>query len=534
MIVKFILSYCMVIHLGTICQQVQIDKSYTAAVVEYHPVDYPGTEDEQLVARAKTHINLLKNIKQDLEIIVYPEKSVIPYGDVSLLSTVIPKKFDNIICNSTDQLYKEYLKLFSCAAIEYNTTIAITILEKENNCKVDRNCTDVKYYNTVVVFNEQGVVSGRYRKWNLFGEFQMSVPEKPDVTVIQTKNNISFGVITCFDINFNIPAINLTKDLNIKNIIFPNNWISELPYLTSLQVQQMWSHENNVVLLASGGNYPRTGASGSGIYLGENGPLERVFIGGDGGTKVIVQTVTNNESTQNVYNQSQLTDEDTDELAKELDGFFLLRDLSMDDHTSVLMNENKTRILEEVCNGDSVKLCCNFDIIINRNTSTMGINRYKYHLATFNGIRSFSGLRNAGIEACGIVACLNDSLSSCGLRFRNYSEIYWPITFEKIIVEAKFLKDENRAQYPNSVLSSFRPILPKFTSWEKKEEGKYITRKHVLNNSQNRLLTFGIFGRDFSRDSSLIKPSNSGPKNIDKNGVIILSVLILMNVLLFK
>lgn len=60
----------------------------------------------------------------------------------------------------------------------------------------------------------------------------MSVPEKPDVTVIQTKNNISFGVITCFDINFNIPAINLTKDLNIKNIIFPNNWISELPYLT--------------------------------------------------------------------------------------------------------------------------------------------------------------------------------------------------------------------------------------------------------------------------------------------------------------
>lgn len=88
------------------------------------------------------------------------------------------------------------------------------------------------------------------------------------------------------------------------------------------------------------------------------------------------------------------------------------------DYTSVVLNTNKTTIVEEVCNGESIGLCCEFniEISVNESVSNSTGNRYTYHLAAFDGIRSYSGLRDGGIESCGVLACLNDSIASCGQR----------------------------------------------------------------------------------------------------------------------
>ncbi|XP_050513254.1 vanin-like protein 3 isoform X2 [Diabrotica virgifera virgifera] len=446
--------------------------NYTAAIVEYHPdsLNHSWSVDERVMWRAKNHIRILDNITEDLEIILFPEKSLYYMEDVSLSSTVIPK-ISETICNSSESRVKEYLKLFSCAAIRKNTSIAINVIEQDN-CTSNGACESPIYYNTVVIFDNNGRLSGRYRKWNLFGEYQLSKPKEMDITTIRTKHNVTFGIFNCFDIIFNQPSLNLTRDLKLKNILFPNHWISELPYLT-----------------------------------GEKGPVETILIGENGGTKFLVKTVPNLKTEDN-FELDIVEDKDIDDLAIKLDHFFLLRDLSMDDHTSILMKEDQSNIIEQVCNGEDVKICCNFNITIVVNETAKIRNYYRYHMAAFNGIRSFSGIRNASIEACGLVACLNESLSSCARRFPNYTEISWPITFKSIVVEANFTLDESRIQYPNSLLSNLKPILPQYTSWEKRESKESIIRRHSLHKNESRLLSFGVFGRDFNRDDPQDKHSN--------------------------
>ncbi|XP_072394005.1 vanin-like protein 3 [Diabrotica undecimpunctata] len=502
--------------------------NYTAAIIEYHTdsLNYSWSVDERVMWRAKDHIRILDSITEELEIILFPEKSLYYQENVSLSSTVIPKISEKI-CNSSETSVKEYLKLFSCAAIRKNTSIAVNVIE-EDNCTLNGTCESPIYYNTVVIFDNNGYLSGRYRKWNLFGEYQLSKPKEMDITTIKTKHNVTFGIFNCFDIIFNQPSLNLTRDVNVKNILFPNHWISELPYLTALQAQQMYAHENNITLLVSGKNSPMSGGSGSGIYVGEEGPVETILIGGNGGTKLLVKTIPNLETEEN-FDLNIVEDEDIDALAIKLDDFFLLRDLSMDDHTSILLKENQSNIVEQVCNGDDVKICCNFNITIVVNETAKIRNYYRYHMAAFNGIRSFSGIRNASIEACGLVACLNESLSSCALRFPNYTEVSWPITFKSIVVEANFTLDQTRIQYPNSLLSSLKPILPQYTSWEKHESKESVIRRHSLNKNESRLLSFGIFGRDFNRDD--LQDNHSSRSEMLSGSLLVILCLYLVSTL---
>lgn len=47
-----------------------------------------------------------------------------------------------------------------------------------------------------------------------------------------------------------------------------------MPFITAAQVQGAWANANNVVLLASGGNNPEYGSSGTGIYVGKHGAMK--------------------------------------------------------------------------------------------------------------------------------------------------------------------------------------------------------------------------------------------------------------------
>lgn len=59
----------------------------------------------------------------------------------------------------------------------------------------------------------------------------------------------------------------------IQHIIFPTLWYSSTPFYSSLQVQQGYSHSNNVALLAAGANNLVSGQGGSGIYVGDSGAM---------------------------------------------------------------------------------------------------------------------------------------------------------------------------------------------------------------------------------------------------------------------
>lgn len=84
-------------------------------------------------------------------------------------------------------------------------------------------------------------------------------------------------------------------------------------------------------------------------------------------------------------------------------------------------------------------------------------------------------------------------------RFANYSNVIWPVTFHFISIQAEFNYNRHAVQFPNSLLSSLRPIHPSHTKWTKRyiKEHQSVIRTFNLTSSQSRLMTFAIYGRDY-------------------------------------
>lgn len=62
---------------------------------------------------------------------------------------------------------------------------------------------------------------------------------------------------------------------------------------------------------------------------------------------------------------------------------------------------------------------------------------------------------------------------------------------------------DSAIQYPNTLLSSIRPLDKADFEWTSQyyDDNKIVEKTLKLTKPQDRLLVFGIYGRDFSRDS---------------------------------
>ncbi|RZC39270.1 CN hydrolase domain containing protein, partial [Asbolus verrucosus] len=430
----------------------------TVAVVEYHPIFRSGlTKEGRILANAEEHVRKIKAIKP-LDLIVFPE-----YGLTIDPETAIElENFDNP-CNN-EGTYPTFIRDISCAARNASTYVVFNLVRKVKCGRntLSKNCRRYGhfFYNTNVVLNRSGQIIYLYHKYNLFGEKNIDRPLTPQTSGLVTDFGLTLGILSGFDILCKNPAQDLLAYKEINAIVSPSKWYSELPFLTSLQTQRMWSYAHDIPLIAAGVNDPSTGNGGTGIYLDYN--------------SIVLDTSRQNFTGQVCYNSSE---------------------------------ENQ--------------ICCDFTTKITTTPSDIKKNSYTYHLVAYSGVRSFDGFYNGGVEVCGIIACLNASLSSCGQRFPNYDDIEWPITFDQITIKAAFENDENKAQYPNSLLSSIQPIIENQMVWDAKEvkiDGKNcIERTLSLNNPQDRVLTFAIYGRNFARDA--IVPDNDDNVDDDNNNI---------------
>lgn len=110
-------------------------------------------------------------------------------------------------------------------------------------------------------------------------------------------------------------------------------------------------------------------------------------------------------------------------------------------------------------------------------------------------------------------------------RFPKYKDIQWPVTFEYINITAEFQVGGEKIQFPNSLLSSLRPISPQYTSWITERTEQKVKRTHILNKAQNRLLTFAIYGRNFGNDLPDISKSQMTQSKIN---VIVVSLILFL------
>lgn len=120
-----------------------------------------------------------------------------------------------------------------------------------------------KMYNTDVAFDTDGTYLAKYHKRNLWGETNVDTPPLEKVT-FTTKFGETFGMITCADLIYNHPALDLVEQ-GVKNFVMPLAWSNEMAQMQALAYAQGWSLANKVNLVLA--NHRTSSESGSGILV---------------------------------------------------------------------------------------------------------------------------------------------------------------------------------------------------------------------------------------------------------------------------
>lgn len=110
-----------------------------------------------------------------------------------------------------------------------------------------------------------------------------------------------------------------------------------------------------------------------------------------------------------------------------------------------------------------------------------------YRLVAYSGTRSYAGVRNIIIEICGVVACADEKLSSCGYKPSFQSKT----TFKSISISASSQND--LLSYPIAMTSELLPVSGHSFYFNniQSEENSHISM--VLKTSQSDLITFALF-----------------------------------------
>ncbi|XP_031828211.1 vanin-like protein 1 [Nomia melanderi] len=462
---------------------------YVAAVVEFSPDFVLENGPATLMKNAKSYIKHIEKAKeQDADIIVFPEDgltSLMMTHNMSLFhlwTSVIPAPEEEYTpCTQNREGVHEAVKLLSCAARDNGMYVAVNIAEQVPS----KNGT--YYQNCNVVFDRNGKIVARYRKVNLYMEYEFQPGDPKDIVTFETDFGVKFGMFICFDILFPIPSLNLTRTLGITDILYSTAWFSEAPFLTAVQTQYGWAHSEDVNMLASGYNTPSIGSTGSGIYLGRDGIADAVMSHSDG-DKLLVARVPKKTGSRRLKVEDAKrnipvnvdTCYRTRRVIGRVEGIFLKTD-NFTMFESVLLD--RPSLDGSICQGG---FCCEFHL----NRTLEDSPASKYRAVVYNGCRRYgeSPMKSA-IRLCALTQCASDSLSSCGTVSPSKT------VFSDVKIAATF-PDYSKAQVmPTTLGSSVLPLEHWSYEEEAATEGARVTVS--LNKPTDNLATFGLFATDY-------------------------------------
>ncbi|XP_059480890.1 pantetheinase-like isoform X3 [Neocloeon triangulifer] len=431
--------------------QVHQVHSYVAAVVEFSPDGITGPLVPSLI--------FSNNLRRYEEFVVDARKTyaadIIVFPEYGLTTTytsnnrslalefaqIVPDKNDNIIpCTAYNDTFEyEAVRRLSCMARDNGIYLVANLIEK-----VDKPGAGVLLHNTNVAFDSAGTVVSRYRKFNLFGEFALNLTDISDISVFDALG-ARFGMITCFDLMFQQPAVELVKTYGVTDIIFPTAWIHELPFLTGPQAQAAFAYGNQVNVLASGYNEPEAGHTGSGIYLGKTAGDLFATIEQNVTSKLVVAEVPTQISQKlktQIVNRNNIERNGINPFAqKPVENYMLITEDNLQDYTAVPVPKNMLKGTIQACDN---MLCCNLTFeILNKD-----VFNFHYQLLAFDGIRThLVGRYETEMQVCALVACADDTKLSCSNPFTasSYSEL---TEFGHIKIEAEF---KSTLLWPNTV-----------------------------------------------------------------------------------
>lgn len=165
--------------------------------------------------------------------------------------------------------------------------------------------------------------------------------------------------------------------------------------------------------------------------------LLQVFITGQDKDEVIVGSFSDVNGGSGVPSDLTEVPDDIDKLAKDMDKFYIMaEDLTskglistidfaakstalISEYTYKPVDLEKTEDEQVLCSNDGEnELCCHISLkmTIDRSKLAQGGTYYKYLMVAFSGLRSFVHVATGGLENCGVVACPNGTIESCGSR----------------------------------------------------------------------------------------------------------------------
>ncbi|XP_004928912.1 vanin-like protein 2 isoform X1 [Bombyx mori] len=470
------------------------DSQYVAAAVEYI---VSGDVDQNI----RNYVRYIEEAaKQNADIIVFPELTltnrstsfVAPLHGI-LKQYPIPALHPN--------LYDNIMVSISAAARTNQIYVVVNGRELMDCTKNDTGepCPELKEYifNTNVVFDRNGAVIDRYRKINLFGESSHTPALTPDLGYFETDFGVKFSHFICFDLMFQVPAVQSVQKLKVTDVLFTTMWFSELPYLTAVQIQEAYAYEMNINFIAAGANNVRIGSAGSGIYSGRAGALVSIMPGVPT-TRLLVSRVPKIPGQISGQYPGPIYDNPSDH-----DNLKLITDPSLVSHVSKLLVPG----FQEFTLTDK-DVSCTFRVRLNYGTGET----FPHFRAVVQDGANIYAHREIGVAACSVVACSNNEFKSCGRRYKHEKA---NVEIEDLAIKMTTysnthnttLQCDNVVYYPVSFGEKKFPLDTKnytFTK-EKSQDKDYKTgnRWHLLfqlNKPQKDLMAFGIWGRLYLRD----------------------------------
>ncbi|KAH8362535.1 hypothetical protein KR084_013063 [Drosophila pseudotakahashii] len=494
---------------------------YTAGVAEYRPAIMGGTSQQLLEANLAGYLELMALGNGTTDIIVFPEATL--NGVLTL--TAVPATTKLSLCEEQpgdDPEIAPFLRQLACAAKEYNTYLVVNVKERATEkCPEDSGCSPGGYviHNTNVVFDRQGAVISRYRKWNLYLELSTQRSEVPELATFQTDFNVTFGHFVCFDMLFYTPAQDLVERLGIRHVIVTKMFNSELPFLTASQFQQGWAWSNRVNLLAAGASLPLAGISGTGIYAGQQGALARLMMTDEteGQRKLLLARVPLDPDEPLDATDELLEADETTAIRLKLLQQPELRKFA----TWELPMIEGSSVDKRLCQED---LCCEFRIKWSPVDGGGGLaGGYGYRLGVWVGERRYEEEQYSAIRLCGLFACSNSSVESCGLISEEQEH---RVVFTELQILGEFVRRPRRLIMPSTLSSSHLYALqPSQLNWSMEELDNLTRIKMELRQPHGQLMTFAIYGNYFDEYAS------GGASRLGTQLVMLITTLMMMHLI---
>ncbi|KAH8387831.1 hypothetical protein KR093_009725, partial [Drosophila rubida] len=477
---------------------------YTAGVVEFRPEIAGATSAQLLAENLSAYLQLIAAANGTADIIVFPEATL---NSLLQLTTVPEPNAAHSLCRHEEvSTTEDFVRQLACAAVEGKTYLLFNVKERED-CErlVDLDCPARGYrvFNTNVVIDRSGAIVSRYRKWNLYVEPQLNRTATPEFGIFETDFNVTFGHFVCFDMLFYTPAQELVDRFHIRNVIVTKMFNSELPFLTASQLQQGWAWTNNVNLLAAGASLPHGGITGSGIYAGQRGALARRMVG-DNGTVGVRQLLLARVPRTPDAAAADMLPVDVERRGPEQLQLVMLQQPQLQDFNSwPVALQNGSLQQRRLCHTD---LCCSFELSLQLDAAAMQRYDYVYRLGVFVGQRSYEEAQHSAIRVCGVFACRNASVESCGQLRPPSPAAGEPATplqlprFNMLRVSGEFVQRSRRQLMPSTLSVSLYALQASELLWSMPQAGDESPATWVqlqLLKPHSQLLTFGIYGNYF-------------------------------------